>query len=101
MKALEDLNYPHSRFAKTGGVSESELARLEISFCFLANFELHINEEALADHATALKEMSQLGQGQSQRVGVAAPSKPLNSSRRRKNETMGLGRTGFEVTGDA
>lgn len=34
MKALEDLTYPHRRFAKVGGVGEAELARLEISFCF-------------------------------------------------------------------
>ena len=33
-------SYPHARIAKVGGVSELELARLEISFCFLAVFEL-------------------------------------------------------------
>ncbi|KAK3322861.1 cyclin-domain-containing protein [Apodospora peruviana] len=48
MKALEDLSYPHSKFAKVGGVSELELARLEISFCFLAGFELVVNKEALS-----------------------------------------------------
>ncbi|KAG8414627.1 hypothetical protein J3459_014216 [Metarhizium acridum] len=36
MKALEDLSYPHAKVARVGGVSEVELARLEISFCFLA-----------------------------------------------------------------
>ncbi|KAK8090356.1 cyclin [Apiospora hydei] len=40
MKALEDLSYPHAKVARVGGVSEVELARLEISFCFLAGFEL-------------------------------------------------------------
>ncbi|RSM13136.1 hypothetical protein CEP52_002050 [Fusarium oligoseptatum] len=40
MKALEDLSYPHAKMAKVGGVSEAELARLEISFCFLVGFEL-------------------------------------------------------------
>ncbi|KAK0639765.1 cyclin-domain-containing protein [Cercophora newfieldiana] len=47
MKALEDLSYAHSKFAKVGGVSESELARLEISFCFLTGFELVVSEESL------------------------------------------------------
>lgn len=47
VKALEDLNYPHSRFAKVGGVSERELLRLEISFCFLVDFELRVDAQML------------------------------------------------------
>lgn len=58
MKALEDLSYPHRRFAKVGGVSENELARLEISFCFLTNFELRTTKEMLLDHAITLKQIS-------------------------------------------
>lgn len=57
MKALEDLSYPHRRFAKVGGVSENELARLEISFCFLTNFELRTTKEMLLDHALTLKQI--------------------------------------------
>ncbi|KFY17759.1 hypothetical protein V492_00427 [Pseudogymnoascus sp. VKM F-4246] len=57
MKALEDLSYPHRRFSKVGGVSESELARLEISFCFLTNFELRTTKEMLLDHALTLKQI--------------------------------------------
>ncbi|KAK5659543.1 hypothetical protein OQA88_745 [Cercophora sp. LCS_1] len=49
MKALEDLSYAHSKFAKVGGVSEAELARLEISFCFLTGFELVVTEESLSN----------------------------------------------------
>ena len=56
MKALEDLSYPHRRFAKVGGVSEIELGRLEISFCFLTNFELKVTPEMLLDEATSLKD---------------------------------------------
>ncbi|OAA46711.1 Cyclin PHO80-like protein [Beauveria brongniartii RCEF 3172] len=56
MKALEDLSYPHGKFARVGGVSETELARLEISFCFLAGFELVVREETLRAHWTALRE---------------------------------------------
>ncbi|KAK3949553.1 cyclin-dependent protein kinase [Pseudoneurospora amorphoporcata] len=55
MKALEDLSYPHGKFAKVGGVSETELARLEISFCFLVGFELRVDEEALRGQWDMLK----------------------------------------------
>ncbi|CAM1505035.1 Fc.00g106720.m01.CDS01 [Cosmosporella sp. VM-42] len=56
MKALEDLSYPHSKMAKVGGVSEAELARLEISFCFLAGFELVVGEKLLQEHCEILRE---------------------------------------------
>lgn len=54
MKALEDLSYPHSRVAKVGGVTERELSRLEISFCFLADFELRVDARALFDQTRYL-----------------------------------------------
>jgi hypothetical protein len=47
MKALEDLSWPHARFSKVGGVSEVELGRLEIAFCFLMNFELRVDAKML------------------------------------------------------
>lgn len=56
MKALEDLSYPHSRFAKVGGVSETELGRLEITFCFLTNFELKVDAKMLQGEACSLRE---------------------------------------------
>ena len=43
IKALEDLSYSHTRFAQVGGVSEAELAKLEITFCYLTNFELKVD----------------------------------------------------------
>ncbi|KAJ5546999.1 hypothetical protein N7494_004584 [Penicillium frequentans] len=46
-KALEDLSFPHSRVAKVGGVSEQELSKLEVSFCFLANFDLRVDAQML------------------------------------------------------
>ncbi|KAL2131731.1 hypothetical protein VTI74DRAFT_4662 [Chaetomium olivicolor] len=55
MKALEDLSYPHGRFSKVGGVSERELARLEISFCFLTGFELAVSAEVLGRHWQLLR----------------------------------------------
>lgn len=55
-KALEDLAYPHAKVARVGGVSEAELARLEISFCFLAGFELVIGHEGLTKHWESLRD---------------------------------------------
>lgn len=56
MKALEDQSYPHRRFAKVGGVSETELGRLEVSFCFITNFELKVDKEMLLEHAKAMED---------------------------------------------
>ncbi|KAG4431127.1 hypothetical protein IFR05_013396 [Cadophora sp. M221] len=95
MKALEDLSYPHSRFAKVGGVSENELARLEISFCFLTNFEFKTSKESLLDHAIGLKEISSL-QGAMHFV----PRMPLKTQRR-PALTVGVQETKQEVTADA
>jgi len=55
MKGVEDICYPHRRFAKVGGVSERELARLEINFCFLMNFELKVDAETLSHEAALLR----------------------------------------------
>ncbi|KAG6364292.1 hypothetical protein INS49_005892 [Diaporthe citri] len=66
MKALEDLSYPHAKVAKVGGVSELELARLEISFCFLCGFELVVGAGLLQDHWTNMKngaDLSSIGAG--------------------------------------
>lgn len=56
MKALEDLSYPHARFARVGGVTEAELGKLEISFCFVTNFELRVTKEMLLSHVEALRD---------------------------------------------
>lgn len=47
MKALEDLSWPHSRFSKVGGITEPELARLEVGFCFLMDFGLKVDAQML------------------------------------------------------
>ena len=81
MKALEDLSYPHTKVAKVGGVSEAELARLEISFCFLAGFELVVGEEPLRRHWEALRD----GKAQHALRGLEVPS--LTLGRRPRHET--------------
>ncbi|PYH95371.1 cyclin-dependent protein kinase complex component [Aspergillus ellipticus CBS 707.79] len=55
MKTLEDLSYPHSRIAKVGGVTERELSKLEISFCFLADFEFRVDAKTLFDQVRLLQ----------------------------------------------
>ena len=50
-KAIDDRNYPHTRFARVGGVNEGELARLEIAFCFVTNFELKVTSDRLEKYA--------------------------------------------------
>jgi hypothetical protein len=89
MKALEDLSYPHSRFSKVGGVSESELARLEISFCFLTNFEFKTSKESLLQHAISLREISSLHGAMN-----FVPRMPLKTKKRPKETVL-------EVTADA
>lgn len=93
MKALEDLSYPHSRFSKVGGVSEAELARLEISFCFLTNFEFKTSKETLLQHAISLREISSL-QG-SMNFVPRMPFKPKRISNVTAQETV------LELTADA
>lgn len=73
MKALEDLNWPHGRFSKVGGVSEVELGRLEITFCFLMNFELKVDAEMLQKEAESLK--SAILQEMPIGMGMRIPSK--------------------------
>ena len=58
MKALEDLSYPHQRFAGVGGVSEKELAKLEISLCYLMDFELKVTNELLLEKTKSLRRLS-------------------------------------------
>ncbi len=90
MKALEDLSYPHSRFAKVGGVSEVELGRLEITFCFLTNFELKVDAEMLQEEASSLREggavrevagsldlMLPQAKGEKRKASSALPTRPL------------------------
>lgn len=54
MKALEDFSWQHERFAKVGGISEPELARLEVGFCFLMDFSLRVDADILTEEARNL-----------------------------------------------
>ncbi|KAL6244513.1 hypothetical protein RBB50_008755 [Rhinocladiella similis] len=61
MKALEDLCWPHARFSKVGGVSEGELGRLEITFCYLMDFSLKVDAAMLQHEAEALCQQNRFG----------------------------------------
>lgn len=61
MKALEDRNHPHSKMSRVGGVSEAELARLEIHFCFLVGFDVIVQADQIQQHWLLMKRGSALG----------------------------------------
>ncbi|KAK9381213.1 cyclin-domain-containing protein [Kockiozyma suomiensis] len=56
-KNVEDINHQQKRFAKVGGLSESELCRLEIGFLFLIDFDLKVDVEVLEEQAALLVEL--------------------------------------------
>jgi hypothetical protein len=91
MKALEDQSYAHSRWSDIGGVSKIELARLEISFCFITNFDFKTSKESLLDHAVSLKSIA-ARQGAMNFV----PRMPLS-----KRRSSNIQETVREVTADA
>ncbi|CUS13644.1 unnamed protein product [Tuber aestivum] len=76
-KGLEDMSHPHKRFAKVGGLTELELSRLEVSFCFLMNFDLKVDKAALEKHMESLRETAnrQASLGTSGLVFPATPPK--------------------------
>ena len=59
VKILEDLGYySQSRFARVGGVSERELTRLEVGFCFLVDFELRVDAQMLTHEVCAIRKVA-------------------------------------------
>lgn len=58
MKALEDLSWPHGRFAKVGGITETELGRLEVGFAFLMDFGLKVDAQMLTDEVRHLVQIN-------------------------------------------
>ncbi|KAL8943491.1 MAG: hypothetical protein Q9216_001026 [Gyalolechia sp. 2 TL-2023] len=59
-KAIDDRSYPHKRFARVGGVTERELARLEIAFCYVTDFELRVTREMLEKHARLARDQGRM-----------------------------------------
>lgn len=92
MKVLEDLSYPHSKVAKVGGVSELELARLEISFCFLCGFELVVGATVLQDHWMTMKngpDLSAIGNSGAVLPSLTMPNLRMPPPPRSSGEGLG------------
>lgn len=85
MKALEDLSYPHTRFARVGGVSETELGRLEISFCFLTDFDLKMDAEKLLNE---LKSLRGINSSVLERPPAFTPKLPIRKEKRKASTVL-------------
>jgi hypothetical protein len=59
-KALDDGGHAQLRFAAVAGVSEPELARLELSFCFLMDFDLRVDRPMLTRQAWLMRDALRL-----------------------------------------
>ncbi|KAK4630723.1 Cyclin-U2-1 [Fulvia fulva] len=55
-KALEDNKWAQERVAKVGGVSNGQLLSLEVTMCFLLDFELYVDERIMARRMFLLQE---------------------------------------------
>ncbi|KAK5118523.1 hypothetical protein LTR62_003038 [Meristemomyces frigidus] len=60
-KAVEDNKWTQERYAKVGGVSRVQLMNLEVSLCFLLDFELGVDREMLAQKMFLLQEAGRQG----------------------------------------
>ncbi|SMY24582.1 unnamed protein product [Zymoseptoria tritici ST99CH_1A5] len=62
-KALEDNKWAQERVAKVGGVSGQQLLNLEVTLCFLLDFELFIDEKIMARRMFMLQEAARQNVG--------------------------------------
>ncbi|KAF3937894.1 Cyclin-U4-3 [Dactylella cylindrospora] len=66
-KSIEDCTHSQKLFAKVAGLSEVELSKLEVSFCFLTGFDLTVNEAMLRKQSEVLRRQAEM----QVRVGTA------------------------------
>ncbi|KAF2198438.1 cyclin-domain-containing protein [Delitschia confertaspora ATCC 74209] len=59
MKALEDLAYSSHRLATVGGVTVTQLINLEITVCYLMDFDLQVTSESLVRKVVKLQKAAQ------------------------------------------
>jgi hypothetical protein len=62
-KSLEDNKWTQERIARMGGVSNTQLMNLEITLCFLLNFELFLDEKIMARRMYLLQDAARRGFG--------------------------------------
>ena len=62
-KTLEDNKWSQDRVAKVGGVSLTQLMNLEVTMCFLLDFELWVDAHVMAKRMFLLQQAAQHGLG--------------------------------------
>jgi hypothetical protein len=67
-KALEDNKWAQERIAKVGGVSRTQLMNLEITLCFLLDFDLGVDEQVLARRMFLLQQAGRQGLGTTRKL---------------------------------
>jgi len=60
-KVLEDNKWAQERVAKVGGVSTAQLMSLEVTLCFLLDFDLFVDREILARKMYLLQQVAKQG----------------------------------------
>ncbi|KAK3625906.1 hypothetical protein LTR56_020121 [Elasticomyces elasticus] len=60
-KAVEDNKWTQERIAKVGGVSRTQLMNLEVTLCFLLDFELGVTDTVLAERMFLLQQAGKQG----------------------------------------
>lgn len=62
-KALEDNKWAQERIAKVGGLSNNQLMNLEVTLCFLLDFELFVDDKIMAKRMYLLQQAARQGVG--------------------------------------
>lgn len=62
-KALEDNKWAQERIAKVGGISNTQLLNLEVTLCFLLDFELFVDAKIMARRMFLLQQAARQGVG--------------------------------------
>ncbi|EMC93199.1 hypothetical protein BAUCODRAFT_76527 [Baudoinia panamericana UAMH 10762] len=67
-KALEDNKWTQELYAKVGGVSRNQLMNLEVTLCFLLDFDLGVDAAVLARRTFLLQQAGRQGLGTNSRL---------------------------------
>ena len=68
-KALEDNKWTQDRMSKVGGVGRIQLMNLEVTLCFLLDFDLWVDEKVLAKRMFLLQVAARNGVGAQGKLG--------------------------------
>ncbi|TKA47408.1 hypothetical protein B0A54_01779 [Friedmanniomyces endolithicus] len=62
-KAVEDNKWTQDRISKVGGVNKTQLMNLEVTLCFLLDFDLGVTDTRLAERMFLLQEAARQALG--------------------------------------